>query len=426
MMCFGFVLIYGIRNHSITQQHDRKEQDASRAAVPNTSNRAEVQSAHGETQPVPATPRIATPPPDPSAQQSHPALAFQGGPPMMQSGVNGQTDALKEYRDYQKELQDFERARRDAPLSPSSKQVGSNPLMGMPGSTGAANPMTFPPVPSGGNPAINPADVQAALNSLNGSGSLGGVSGVGVDNTGESRGDSNDIRGKQDFARPKNSSSPDTLMATLTAPLSDFEIRAGRKIPIVIDETIRSSLPGDITAIVRQDVYDDLCNIKRLDGTVHCYVEIPYLTRVFGIYNSNVTYGQDRVQVVWTRLLFPDGRSLDLDKMSGHDSSGGAGLHDKVDNHWGRIIGGVLLSSVFSAAFQISQNQSHGGRDGYGYPTPAESASMAIGQEVARVGSRIAEKNLNIPPVVTIRTGSNPFILVNKDIVFQGPYLATR
>jgi type IV secretory pathway VirB10-like protein len=60
--------------------------------------------------------------------------------------------------------------------------------------------------------------------------------------------------------------------------------------------------------------------------------------------------GQVRIQVVWSRLIFPDGASINLEGMAGQDASGHAGLRHDVDNHYKRLVGFGLLTSVFSAA----------------------------------------------------------------------------
>jgi type IV secretory pathway VirB10-like protein len=56
-------------------------------------------------------------------------------------------------------------------------------------------------------------------------------------------------------------------------------------------------------------------------------------TRLIGICDSQVAFGQSRVLLVWTRLIMPNGRSIVLDRQPGADAAGCAGLEDEVDNH---------------------------------------------------------------------------------------------
>ena len=74
------------------------------------------------------------------------------------------------------------------------------------------------------------------------------------------------------------------------------------------------------------------------------YLLIPQGARLLGTYNSVISYGQARVQVVWTRIIFPDGSSINLDAMSGHDAEGKTGFHAQVDNHYARLIGFAVLT----------------------------------------------------------------------------------
>jgi type IV secretion system protein VirB10 len=99
-------------------------------------------------------------------------------------------------------------------------------------------------------------------------------------------------------------------------------------------------------------------------------------------HDSRVAYGQNGIQVVWSRLIFPDGSSINLEGMAGQDASGHAGLRHDVDNHYKRLLGFGLLTSVFSAAFQLSQT-----RRGtvLGYPSPAETAGSAVAGMISQL-----------------------------------------
>jgi len=76
-----------------------------------------------------------------------------------------------------------------------------------------------------------------------------------------------------------------------------------------------------------------------------------------GVYDSQIAYGQNRLQVIWTRIIYPDGSSINLDGMMGQDIQAMAGFHDQVDNHYKRLIGSALLPSAFAAGIELSQRQ---------------------------------------------------------------------
>src|SRR5204863_8269628 len=132
-----------------------------------------------------------------------------------------------------------------------------------------------------------------------------------------------------------------------------------------------SDLPGGTKALVRENGYDTATGR---------YLLIPQGARLVGTYDSRVGYGQDGIQVVWSRLIFPDGSSINLEGMAGQDASGHAGLRHDVDNHYKPMVGVGLLTSAFRAAFQLSQT-----RRGsvLGSPAAAETAASAVAGNIS-------------------------------------------
>jgi len=192
------------------------------------------------------------------------------------------------------------------------------------------------------------------------------------------------------------------LDARLQAPRSPYEVKAGTIIPAVLITGINSDLPGMITAQVREQVFD---------SSIGKYLLIPQGSKLIGTYNSNVSYGQNRALVIWSRLIFPNGSSISLGKMSGVDLAGYAGYTDKVDNHWGRLIGGVVLSSLLAGTAQSSNKA-----DDFN-----SQFTHNVGSEINRVVQRITRKNLDIQPTIKIRPGYSINIMVNKDMILK-PY----
>src|SRR5580704_6424507 len=130
-------------------------------------------------------------------------------------------------------------------------------------------------------------------------------------------------------------------------------------------------------------------------------------------------YGQDGVQVAWSRIIYPDASSVDLDGMMGLDFHGNAGLRDKVDRHYLRIVGFSVLTSIFTAAFEISQRSS---QSALTYPTPTQTAGSAVGQELSQTGAQITRRNLNLQPTIKVPAGYKFTVRVNRDILFEAPY----
>src|SRR5207253_41172 len=149
------------------------------------------------------------------------------------------------------------------------------------------------------------------------------------------------------------------------------------------------------------------------------YLLIPQGARMIGTYDSNVAYGENRLQVVWNRIIFPDASSIDLGAMLGQDAHGAAGFKQDVDNHYKRLVGFAVLSSVFSAGFQLSQSRRSTLLQ---TPTAGETAASAVGQEVSQLGSEITRKNLNVQPTIKAPIGYKFNVRVNRDILFESPY----
>jgi len=200
------------------------------------------------------------------------------------------------------------------------------------------------------------------------------------------------------------------LNARLAAPVSPFELKTGTVIPSVMISAMNSDLPGEVVAQVSQNVYDTASGNHLL---------IPQGARLFGHYDSKVTFGQNRLLVSWDRLIYPDSSTLELGGMSGHDQEGDAGFEDRVNSHYGRIFGWALLTSVLSAGFQLSQPQQ---ASSLALPSNQQVAAAAVGQQMAQLGADLARRNMEVQPTIEIRKGYRFNVMVNKDIVFPGSY----
>jgi type IV secretion system protein VirB10 len=201
------------------------------------------------------------------------------------------------------------------------------------------------------------------------------------------------------------------LKSTRTPALGRYEVKMGWDIPAILEEGINSDLPGEVKALVRSNVYDTATGK---------YLLIPQGSRMVGVYDSQIAYGQNRLQVIWSRIVYPDGSSINLDGMMGQDVQGMAGFHDKVDNHYKRLVGSALLTSAFTAGVALSQRQN---TSLLTTPTAGQTASSALGQQLGELGTEITRKNLSIQPTVKIPIGYRFNVRVNRDILFETPYV---
>ncbi|HEN8477019.1 TPA: TrbI/VirB10 family protein [Pseudomonas aeruginosa] len=193
----------------------------------------------------------------------------------------------------------------------------------------------------------------------------------------------------------------------LQMPASPYQVMAGTVIAGALVTGIKSDLPGDVIATVTEPIYDTATGK---------FLLIPQGSRILGRYNSQVSYGQSRVQVVWNRIILPDTSSLTLDNLAGTDPAGYAGLEDGVDWHWDRIFAGAVLTTLLGVGAELAapENRQNGDRVIIAGRDSAQDSINQVGQEMTR-------RNLNIQPTLTERPGLPVRIIVNRDLVLR-PY----
>jgi type IV secretion system protein VirB10 len=189
----------------------------------------------------------------------------------------------------------------------------------------------------------------------------------------------------------------------IAAPASPNILQAGAVISAALITGIRSDLPGQITAQVTENLYDSPTGRILL---------VPQGTRIIGQYDNNVQFGQNRVLLVWNRLIFPNGRSIVLERQPGADAEGYAGLQDGVDYHWWDLAKAAGLSTLLSIGAELATNDDdrliqairNGGQD-----------------TINDAGQQIVRRQLNIAPTLTIRPGFPVRVIVTRDLVLE-PY----
>ena len=193
----------------------------------------------------------------------------------------------------------------------------------------------------------------------------------------------------------------------LRMPASPYQVMAGTVIAGALVTGIKSDLPGDVIASVTEPIYDTATGKFML---------IPQGSRILGRYNSQVSYGQSRVQVVWNRIILPDTSSLTLDNLAGTDPAGYAGLEDGVDWHWDRIFAGAALTTLLGIGAELAAPESRQNGD-----RVVIAGRDSLQDSVNQVGQEMTRRNLNIQPTLTERPGLPVRIIVNRDLVLR-PY----
>lgn len=189
-----------------------------------------------------------------------------------------------------------------------------------------------------------------------------------------------------------------------------YELKRGSVIPATLITGINSDLPGRITAQVSQNVYDSATGHRLL---------IPQGTKLFGRYDSKVSFGQSRVLVVWSDIIFPNGSTLQIGGMAGTDAEGYGGFKDKVNNHYLKTFGSAVMIALIGTGIDMAVPQSStlATQD-----TASDAARRNFAETFGRVADRTIQRNMDVQPTLEIRPGYKFNVLVDQDIIFPGQY----
>ncbi|MFU7528420.1 TrbI/VirB10 family protein [Qipengyuania sp. ASV99] len=169
-------------------------------------------------------------------------------------------------------------------------------------------------------------------------------------------------------------------------------VTEGTMIPAVLETAINTDVPGYVRAVVSQDV-------RSFDGS---RVLVPRSSRLIGQYQSGVQQGQKRAYVIWTRLIRPDGASVNIASPAvGFD--GTTGLEGDVNNHFFRRFGSSMLLSVIGGLGAIAS----GG------------TSVILGGAGQSAASIAAQQDGQIGPTIRVRMGEPIRVFTARDLDFS-------
>ncbi|MEX0646071.1 MAG: type IV secretion system protein VirB10 [Parvularculaceae bacterium] len=169
----------------------------------------------------------------------------------------------------------------------------------------------------------------------------------------------------------------------------------GAMIAGVLETAINSDLPGYVRAIVSD-------NVRSFDGT---RVLIARGSRLVGQYRSGLAIGESRAFVIWTRLVLPDGVSVNLASPA-TDTLGRSGLSGKVDRHFVQRFGSAILLSVIGAGLDAAVDNSD------------NQVVIGSSSDAYSIAQAALQGNINIPPTIKIAQGSPVRIFVARDLYF--------
>lgn len=168
-------------------------------------------------------------------------------------------------------------------------------------------------------------------------------------------------------------------------------VTQGTLIPAVLETAIDTDVPGYVRAIVSTDV-------RSFDGK---RVLIPRSSRLIGQYKSGLTAGQKRAYVIWSRLIRPDGVSVNLGSPA-IAFGGETGLPGKVNSHFFERFGSAMLLSVVGGLTTLA--------------TSGTSVVVGGGQSAAAAA---IQQNGNVGPTIRVRQGEPIRVFTAKDLDFS-------
>lgn len=188
----------------------------------------------------------------------------------------------------------------------------------------------------------------------------------------------------------------------LDAARSGPVIHQGVIIPAVLLTALNSDLPGQISALVSMDVYDSVRGNSLM---------IPKGSKLIGQYNSDIRIGQERMMAAFTRIIRPDGSSINLAGMPGTDAIGQAGLQGDVNNHFWKMFSSSFLLAGISWVFDKNSDNTVVVNN-----STTQSPTEMTGEILKDISKSILDRNTSIPPTITIEKGQKLNVVVNKDI----------
>ncbi|MUK92549.1 hypothetical protein GNP80_08850 [Aliivibrio fischeri] len=203
---------------------------------------------------------------------------------------------------------------------------------------------------------------------------------------------------------PKSPSSEDFSEHEIDKDISTFPVdlsrtvTADRYIPCILVDQINSQLEGRATCSVETNIY----------GFHGRNILIPAGSRLMGSHGTLKRVGDERFNILWTRLLRPDGVHIKLTDAYSSDAIGGTGVVGEVNRRNWEKYGGAILTSTVSVLAQMS------------IPTEGTSISNSVMEsystDLGRVTASMLQENINIKPYSVVPAGRRILVTPVTDI----------
>ena len=168
----------------------------------------------------------------------------------------------------------------------------------------------------------------------------------------------------------------------------------GTLIPAVLESGFDSTRPGFARAVVSR-------NVAGFDGQ---RTLIPRGSRLIGDYQADNRPGQNRALIIWSRLIRPDGATIEIGSPVA-DTVGRGGVKAKVNSHFFTRFSGAILQSALNAGVNIA-TQSAGG------------AVVLALPNTSTITGNLIQPSTNVQPTLKVKPGTSISVFVAHDLDF--------
>jgi len=202
--------------------------------------------------------------------------------------------------------------------------------------------------------------------------------------------------------KTKNSVSNETkLFRTITAD---------KKIPVILTSSIISTLSGQVTGLVEEDIYASMGTAKL----------IPKGSRAIGTYENNAQLGENRFGLKWDRFITPHGININLENAQSADLKGNSGIIGEVDDRYWERYGLPLTLSTISNSILLAISQQTASSD-----TQSNANTQIVldnsRQDLSYIMKNIIDEQIKVRPLIRVQEASRVFIVPKYDIWFPHP-----
>jgi type IV secretory pathway VirB10-like protein len=198
----------------------------------------------------------------------------------------------------------------------------------------------------------------------------------------------------------KRTDAPDKFADINKSEGKPYRVFEGTVIETVLTNRLNGSFAGPVNCLVTTNLYSH-------DGQ---QLLIPQGSRVLGEVKRVTTFGQERLAVVFHRLIMPDGFSVSLDQFKGLNQIGETGLRDQINHHYVQIFG---VSLAIGAIAGLAQADTRGGI----IQSSTDAYRQGVADSLSQSSLRILDRYLNVLPTLTIREGHRVKLFLSDDLM---------